>query len=93
MVTEELYDALVANKSACKACGQIIYWATTTSGKHIPLERWPEEWPGAGQFRLRADGTTLRADYLDRADQKLGKSGHVSHFSKCPEADVFRRAQ
>lgn len=63
----------------CRGCGAEILWAKTLSGKNIPLDT------KAPVFMVTMDEVEGQ-----KKPMALGiKSGMVSHFSTCPDADKF----
>jgi hypothetical protein len=66
----------------CRTCSAPVMWATTTTGKAIPLN--PEPRPG-GNIDLR-DGVA----HVVKPD---GQARYTSHFSDCPQANGHRKAR
>lgn len=68
----------------CKLCGAPIVFATTTSGKKIPLD------PQASRERgnVAVDLSTGRAHVFGKADagwaRTAGATLHLAHFATCP---------
>ena len=76
----------------CSSCGARILWATTTTGKAMPIDVVP---PGDGNVRLVKGGAPsggLLAEVLT-TDQREAHKGtlYVSHFVTCPQAKEHRR--
>ncbi len=79
------------NLARCKSCGAPIWWATTTHGRPIPIDRKPA---ADGNVTLeRVPGGELRA--LVHAGQSAalltGQMRWRSHFASCPQASQHRR--
>ncbi len=64
----------------CRSCDAPIVWATTPSGRKMPLSAVAD---GHGNVRLRSDGVALVV--------ALGEGSYVSHFATCPQAAQHRR--
>jgi hypothetical protein len=86
MAADQLLEQL--NDSRCRSCAAPIRWATTTSGKRIPLD------PG----RAFDGNITLDADLLGGVVATVhGTPPHhlpdryVAHFVTCPHADAWRQ--
>lgn len=92
---------------ACSKCGAPIWWAWTTGGKRMPLDREPD--PDGILMAVDGSGFPLSGERLARAIEH-GQSGDVtvarrakrdahapghprwtSHFATCPNAAEFRR--
>lgn len=72
----------------CSGCDAPIIWTVTSKGKAMPVDADPTI-VGRG-FRLEEhDGDEVRAVFT--ADPAPGEQLYVSHFSSCPDANVFRR--
>lgn len=67
------------NRSQCRSCGAPIVWATTPSGKSMPLDEASETWwlleGGVAVGESRCRGVVV----------------HKSHFATCPHAESHRR--
>lgn len=65
----------------CKSCGEYIFWATTTAGKRIPLNKTP-------MLRfviatgLAADSQNPHVSYVPT---------YETHFATCQNADSHRK--
>lgn len=70
----------------CRSCEAPIIWATTDSGKRMPLDF--DEHEGGNVF-LAADGTCRVG--RQEEDTTPGTTRHFSHFATCPNADQHRR--
>lgn len=68
----------------CKGCGAEILWATTESGKSIPLSVESEE----RRFTVYSKGGALESDTMRMAKNE---KTYLSHFADCPNAEEFRR--
>lgn len=66
-------------KTTCRSCGALVFWAKTTSGK-IGIFDWIPA--SGGHFVLGEDGVA-------RYDTRAGR--YVSHFSTCPDAERWRK--
>lgn len=78
----------------CRSCGQPIQWATTTTGKRMPVDRRPHP-DGNVLLRPRTAGPGLEAVVLgplERLAQERVHQLHQSHFATCPQADQHRRS-
>ena len=62
----------------CRSCDAPIAWATTPSGRKMPLSAAP-----AGNVTLRSDGVAVVV--------AAGEGSYVSHFATCPQAAQHRR--
>lgn len=70
--------------ATCKACGAVIEWAETQSGKSMPLDSEPSAF---GQWCF-VNGKTWQVRPRDR---ELHRPTYTPHWATCPEADSFRR--
>ena len=79
--------------ATCRGCGKPIGFIKTVYGKTIPVD--PDAFiyipghDGCDTF-INADGTTERG-WKAPYPAKDTKTGYISHFATCPEADSFRR--
>jgi hypothetical protein len=64
------------SRSTCKWCDAPIVWATTLSGKSIPLD------PKVYVVGVTVEGHPGVVDFV---------RGRESHFATCPEADKHRK--
>lgn len=67
-------------KTPCKGCGREIVFATTSTGRKVPLD------PSAAVYQVeeRSDGN-VSAHLWKRSEG----APMVSHFATCPKADQF----
>jgi len=72
--------------SACRSCGAAVTWATTRSGKSMPLDEAPSD---KGTW-VHVAGKTWQATDEDR---RLMRPMHTSHFATCPQADAWRQGR
>lgn len=70
--------------SRCKTCEADITWASTRSGKSMPLDAEPTE---RGNMALVAGKTWVATD----EDRRLHRPLYTSHFATCPNAAAHRR--
>jgi len=63
----------------CKACAATLVWAKTINGRAIPLDAVD---PSTGNIRV--------VDGIAHVGQP-GTGHYVSHFVRCPGANLFRR--
>lgn len=71
--------------ATCRSCGASIVWATTPSGKVMPLDAFCST---VGTIRLNADGSCTVMPALARVP---GEPLHTSHFATCPDAAAHRK--
>lgn len=70
--------------NACRSCAAPITWATTATGKTMPVEPSP-----GGNVQLVVTGAgTVIAHVVGP-----GQGDHVSHFVTCPQAGQHRRCR
>lgn len=88
----------------CRSCGSTVLWATTTSGRAIPVDAEPDtDWdtpiidPAGG---LRPTGWNVPGKHGPSPEveavggqAELGGEGRRwrAHFETCPNADQHRR--
>lgn len=70
--------------ASCRSCEAEIIWATSTTGKAIPLDAQPT---ANGNLSLVA-GT---AHAYTAEDERLKRERYTSHFATCPEAGQWRK--
>jgi hypothetical protein len=74
----------MAKTSACKSCGQPIYWLKhETTGKLAPIDTTPSP---TGNCLVNLQDSTYRL--------ALGQGGtlYTSHFATCPQAGQHRQS-
>lgn len=79
--------------SPCRSCGAPVTWATTTTGKRMPVDSAPHP-DGNVLLRPRSRGEGLEAVVLgplERLAQGRVHQLHHSHFATCPNATDHRR--
>lgn len=78
-----------SNFGTCRACGYRIRWIRTKNGKSMPCNAQAVRFtPGGGpETFVTEDGKVERG----RRRQDGEKTGYISHFATCPEADRFRK--
>lgn len=68
----------------CSSCEAPVTWATTTTGKKMPLDERPV-----------ADGTFVYVAGVARRatpdDDRLHRDRFTSHFATCPDAAAHRK--
>ena len=69
------------NDSFCKGCGAPIVWATSSTGKSIPLD------PRAKVYSVVPERGRLIA--VEPLSAVIGERFMVSHFTTCPKANQF----
>jgi hypothetical protein len=77
----------------CKSCGAAIIWATTQSGKLMPLDAAPD--PKGNLAVQRYDKAIPATLVVPRSEmtEVLGLPTHKSHFATCPNAAAHRKAK
>jgi hypothetical protein len=78
--------------ATCRSCGAAIRWATTASGKRMPLDRDPVD---DGNLALIIDvGLDVVAVPVAPRQALLDDDGRrfVSHYATCPDAEQWRRS-
>jgi len=69
----------------CNSCGADIEWATTASGKSIPLDIEPAANGNLAFVNGRTHAYTAE-------DARLGRERRITHFVTCPQRDEWRRS-
>ena len=69
----------------CKSCGRPIFWAKTTKGKPMPIDREPDP---AGNL-IVMDGTALVVAPLAYPTRLHWRP----HFATCPQAEWWRHVE
>lgn len=74
--------------ASCQSCGAAVLWATTSSGRLMPVDAEPVPSPGTGNVSIEwsAGGVVPVAQVVAPAPGL-----HKSHFATCPHADSHRR--
>lgn len=89
----ELLLDLTGDVRACRSCGNLIRWSTTSRGTRIPLDAHPNP-TGNIEYRPQAGGPG-QADVLTKAAlaaaRARGATLYLTHFATCPNADQHRR--
>lgn len=79
--------------ATCDSCGAPITWASTSTGKRMPVDRDPHP-DGNVMLRPRQRGEGLEATVLgplDRLEQGRVHQLYRPHFATCPNAARHRR--
>ena len=79
--------------SFCRACGAEIGFIKTKAGKTMPVDAKGVPFiqvPAGKELFVLEDGTTEHG-FRALPDSQFVKTGYVSHFATCPEADKFRK--
>ena len=75
---------------SCRSCGDPILWATSSSGKAIPLN--PEPTPmGNVTIVVERDDVARATVHPHATIQNVPMPRYQSHFATCPQADSWRR--
>lgn len=69
-------------RSTCRSCGAPVMWATTESGKRIPLNVWPAD---NGNLVINHDGLAVAPSKGPRRAAR-----YTTHFTNCPNAGRHR---
>jgi hypothetical protein len=76
--------------SQCRTCGAAITWATSAmTGKNMPLDAEPT----AEGTMLLKDGIVTPEVRATPAFLASRPTRHTSHFSRCPQADQWRKSR
>lgn len=70
----------------CRSCGAAIYWATTGTGRQMPVDVKPVE---NGNVALTWNGKRISAVYVAGAAHPGVL--RLSHFATCPNAKQHRK--
>lgn len=84
---------MMQKTSKCRGCGRPIIFVKTIAGKQMPCDpRLVPFWRKAGASGkiVTIDGEVVSCE-LDGPRSTVSGCGYVSHFSTCPNGDVFRR--
>lgn len=76
---------------ACRSCEAPIIWATTTSGKAMPVDVEPVD---VGNVELVLNGSLATAPHaVVHGAPPLFRDGplRTSHFATCPDAPAWRQ--
>ena len=74
----------------CKSCGASIFWATSISGKVMPLNAKPD--PVGGNLVIDERGVArVITEGFRSANCYAGPPRYVSHFATCKHAATHRR--
>jgi len=79
---------------ACRSCGAAIFFASTESGKAIPMDPQPTAQGNMYVFDLEGDPVALSeqsGDVRVQAERKNHARRYRSHFATCPRASEHRR--
>ena len=72
--------------STCRSCGAPIRWIWTTGGKNMPCDAQEIHYSlGGREVFVTADGK------VERGTRGGERTGYISHFATCPQADQHRR--
>lgn len=83
--------------SKCRSCQADVLWATTRTGKNMPVDAVPDMRPiekGGGAFVLALRGGeygVMHVEKFDAARHEVTRNRYTSHFSNCPAADQHRK--
>lgn len=75
--------------ASCRSCWAPIIWATTGSGKKIPVDVEPSE----GGNIVLSPGPRPMATVVSHGGREPGTTLHCSHFATCKNADQHRNPQ
>lgn len=89
---------LVRARGSCSSCGARVFWATTTTGKRMPVNTDPSA-VGNVQLFMGYDANEQRpyvaASVLHRNQipgaRAAGQTLRTAHFRDCPDANRHRR--
>jgi hypothetical protein len=75
----------------CSACERPIIWATTSTGKAMPVDAVPVDHGNVLLFPSVDEGrfVALVLGRLELVHQN-GRERYTSHFATCPYAELFR---
>ena len=75
--------------SLCRSCGAKIKWIETKNGKKMPVDPDYIDYEDAevGDLLILDSGESIKVG----PDSLLSYQGRVSHFSTCPQGDVWRK--
>jgi hypothetical protein len=74
----------------CKSCGALIIWATTQSGKLMPLNAEPDP---KGNLAISRWATVVAVHQRTDLTETQGMPTHTSHFATCPNAAGHRKVK
>lgn len=77
---QERRDAVTTSR--CRMCGARIYWATTSSGKKMPVDATATE-TGNVMLTLKADGSLEATVVSSSNPAPPGRRVYASHFETC----------
>lgn len=77
--------------ATCRSCGASIKWITLKSGKHNPVDPYLRtiKLDGGKETIITEDGDILHGTFC-AFDNGGERSGYVSHFATCPNANFHR---
>lgn len=70
----------------CRSCEAEIIWASTVTGKAMPIDAAPSE---SGNLVYGNGAVSTASD----EDRRLHRPRYTSHFATCPDAPRFRKAR
>lgn len=82
--------------SACRSCGQPIFWVKTLAREGKPSKAMPVDADAGGDPVEYPDGNLVRTGAIESngapvVQYRTGGPGWKSHFAGCPERDRWRR--
>lgn len=91
---------MVSYIERCRSCGALIMFAKTVKGKFMPVNDrkvcfMPSK-DGKGLF-ITEDGEALHGTEINERDDDADlrfeelKTGYISHFATCPNAEKWRK--
>lgn len=78
-----------ANPATCRSCGAAILWATSPTGKRIPLDANPHP-DGTVQLDAAVARVLKDAELHYARSVAVGPTLYLSHFATCPDAKQWR---
>lgn len=87
-------------RTTCRACGAAIRFFKTPNGKSTPVNAEPVAFipdPAGKDLFLIPKANGIQADTAkgwtisEWRESSAAKTGYISHFATCPEAEYFRK--
>lgn len=72
----------------CRSCGAPILWATTASGRKMPVDAEPV---ADGTLVLRERDGEVFVVVAANAESNVVGPRHRAHFATCPDAESWRQ--
>lgn len=89
---EWICAGLARHAAICRSCGARIVFATTLTGKAMPVDRKPHP---DGNVRLSVTGASIQAAVLAGPDLVAARAAHRplhrAHFASCTHPERHRR--